>query len=165
MNNVLLDTSFLIRLGKETDPLHEFAWGYFNHFAENSIDMYVSTIATAEYSVKDDINNLPISAFKLLNFDLLDGGTSGKFAAQILQHSKYAMMQTKYGRSLVLNDIKMLAQCYNKKIEAIIAKDNEMKTFIVPNINELKGFKFIDLNVDPVVYFQKQLNMFPRKKP
>lgn len=166
MNSVLLDTSFLIRLGKETDPLHEFAWGYLTHFTENNIDMYVSTIATAEYSVKDDINNLPLSAFKLLNFDLVDSGTSGKFASQILQHPKYSIMQTKYGRSLVLNDIKMLAQCFNKKISAILAKDNEMKSFIIPNIAELKsnGFKFIDLNVDPVIYFQKQLNIFPPNK-
>lgn len=32
---VLLDTSFIIRLMDESDPLHKNAVGYFKHFLEN----------------------------------------------------------------------------------------------------------------------------------
>ena len=38
-----LDTSFLIRLLKEDDPLHESAKAYYQHFLENNFVLYVST--------------------------------------------------------------------------------------------------------------------------
>ena len=39
----MLDTSFLIRLLKEDDPLHESAKAYYQHFLENNFVLYVST--------------------------------------------------------------------------------------------------------------------------
>ena len=43
----MLDTSFLIRLLKEDDPLHASAKSYFQYFLENGYVLYVSTIAVA----------------------------------------------------------------------------------------------------------------------
>ena len=60
MDSVLIDTSFCIRLIKQTDPLHQNALNYFEYFLENKVTIYLSAIAIAEYSVKDDINNPPL---------------------------------------------------------------------------------------------------------
>ena len=40
----MLDTSFLIRLLKEDDPLHESAKTYFQYFLENGYVLYLSLI-------------------------------------------------------------------------------------------------------------------------
>lgn len=48
----MLDTSFLIRLLKEDDPLHTSAKSYFRYFLENKFVLFVSTVAVAEYCVR-----------------------------------------------------------------------------------------------------------------
>ena len=45
----MLDTSFLIRLLKEDDPLHMSAKAYYQYFLENKFLLFVSTVAVAEY--------------------------------------------------------------------------------------------------------------------
>ena len=57
--SVILDTSFMIRLLSESDPLHSNAKGYFRYFLENNIPMYFSTVSIAEYCVKGDFYDLP----------------------------------------------------------------------------------------------------------
>lgn len=47
----MLDTSFLIRLLREDDPLHDSARAYYQFFLENDYVLFVSTVAVAEYCV------------------------------------------------------------------------------------------------------------------
>jgi predicted nucleic acid-binding protein len=54
MDIILLDTSFCIRLLKSNDDLHLNSKDYFNYFLEKKIEIYLSSIVIAEYSVKDD---------------------------------------------------------------------------------------------------------------
>ena len=87
MNSILLDTSFCIRLLKQDDPLHKNAYEYFQYFLENKIEMFLSTIVISEYSVKDDIANLPLQTMKIIPFDFLDGKIAGEFYS-ILTNNK-----------------------------------------------------------------------------
>ncbi|MCO5232555.1 MAG: hypothetical protein M9888_02315 [Chitinophagales bacterium] len=73
MDSILLDTSFCIRLLKSNDTLHQNAKDYFKYFLEKKIEIYLSTIVIAEYSVKDDPANLPLEFVKIIPFDFFDG--------------------------------------------------------------------------------------------
>ena len=52
---VFCDTGFVIRLLDETNHLHDNAIGYFQYFLENDYIIRMSTIAVAEFCVKDSI--------------------------------------------------------------------------------------------------------------
>jgi predicted nucleic acid-binding protein len=73
MNSILLDTSFCIRLLKRDDAFHKNTVDYFQYFLGNKIEMFLSTIVIAEYSVKDEISNLPLRTMKIIPFDFIDG--------------------------------------------------------------------------------------------
>ncbi len=88
MNSILLDTSFCIRLFKTEDELHQNAKDYFKYFLDEKIEMYLSSIVVAEYSVKDDANNLPLEYVKIVPFDFFDGKTAGEFHSIFLVHDK-----------------------------------------------------------------------------
>ena len=65
---VLLDSGFLIRLMNPEEPLHQVAMRWFRHFVEQGIVCKVSTIALAEYGVKDDLAHLPMQYLKYYHF-------------------------------------------------------------------------------------------------
>lgn len=56
--SVLLDSGFLIRLMNPDEPLHTAAMAWFRQFVEQGVQCKVSTIALAEYGVKDDLSHL-----------------------------------------------------------------------------------------------------------
>jgi len=145
IDSVMLDTSFCIRLMDKNDPLHQNAFDYFRYFITEKISMHISTIAVAEYAVGDDPANLPINNLQIETFDFLDGETAGNFHREIKGDSNKIEA---YNRSIVVNDVKILAQIKTKKIHAIISKDlNSLKKYIMPLTNRnLLDVKFIDLN-------------------
>lgn len=57
---VFCDTSFFIRLLDKADVLHSNAKGYFKYFTENDFQLFISTIAIAEYCVGGDVHELPL---------------------------------------------------------------------------------------------------------
>ena len=65
---VLLDSDFLIRLMNPEEPLHPVAMQWFRQFVEQGIVCRVSTIALAEYGVKDDLTHLPMQYLQVLPF-------------------------------------------------------------------------------------------------
>lgn len=79
MDNILLDTSFCIRLLKSNDVLHQNAKDYFKYFLDKKIEIYLSSIVIAEYSVKDDPTNLPLEFVKIIPFDFFDGKKQESF--------------------------------------------------------------------------------------
>jgi hypothetical protein len=66
---VLLDTSFLISLADPNRPRHAVARSYFEHFIEEGIPMYLSTIAAGEFQVGQPISDLPLDRFIVLPFN------------------------------------------------------------------------------------------------
>jgi len=88
MDSILIDTSFCIRLLKNDDPLHQNAKDYFKYFLEQKIEIYLSSIVVAEYSVKDDAFNLPLEFVKIIPFDFFDGKTAGEFYSILINKNK-----------------------------------------------------------------------------
>lgn len=146
MNSILLDTSFCIRLLKKDDPLHKNAYEYFQYFLENKIEMFLSTIVISEYSVKDDIANLPLQTMKIIPFDFFDGKISGEFYS-ILTNNKANIQGIE--RLVVKDDCKLIAQIYNRKIEGYITKDRKSFSHFFEPLQKEKNFslKFLDLTI------------------
>ncbi|MCJ7448787.1 MAG: hypothetical protein MUO72_13955 [Bacteroidales bacterium] len=146
MNSVLLDTSFCIRLLKKDEPLHQNVIDYFQYFLEQKTELYISTIAIAEYSVKDDPNNLPLKMMKIIPFDFFDGKTAGEFHSILLEQKNKVQ---DIDRNVVKDDCKLIAQIFNRKIEGYITKDHKSFGQIIKPIAETKGFsiELLDLSI------------------
>ena len=146
LNSVLLDTSFCIRLGKPSDPLHQNAIDYFQYFLENKIELFLSSIVIAEYSVKGDIADLPLNTMKIIPFDFFDGKTAGEFHS-ILLNKKTSLQDIE--RNVVKDDCKLIAQLFNRKLEAYITKDRKSFGQIINPLMHEKSFtvELLDLAV------------------
>ena len=117
--------------------------------------MHISTIVVAEYAVGDDPANLPLNNLQIESFDFMDGKLAGAFHKEIKGNK--ANVQN-YNRRIVANDVKILAQIQNKKIEGIISKDiNSSTQYIMPLTNSSSlQVKFFDLNT-PITQVLGQL--------
>lgn len=77
----------MIRLLDETNDLHNYALGYFQYFLEHDYIIRMSTIAVAEFCVKDSIQNLPLRNILLSPFNAYHASKSGE-SAKILYEAK-----------------------------------------------------------------------------
>ena len=155
MDNILLDTSFCIRLLKKNDELHQNAKGYFKCFLDQKVEIYLSTIVVAEYSVKDDSNNLPLEFVRIVPFDFFDGKTAGEFHS-ILINNKEQVAEIE--RNVIKDDCKIIAQIFNRKIGAYITKDKKSFKQIFTPIQKAKGFniELLDFEI-PLKDFKGEL--------
>ena len=105
----MLDTSFLIRLLKEDEPLHASAKAYCQYFLENNYALYVSTVAIAEYCVRGELDQLPFEYVRVLPFNLDHAEKAGDYARALYQakdNGRYKPEQ----RLIIPNDTKLFAQ-------------------------------------------------------
>jgi predicted nucleic acid-binding protein len=155
MDSILLDTSFCIRLLKSNDPLHQNAKEYFKYFLEQKIEIYLSSIVVAEYSVKDDANNLPLEFAKIIPFDFFDGKTAGEFHSILINHKDQV---ANIERNVIKDDCKLIAQIFNRKIQGYITKDKKSFGQIIQPIQITKGFsiELLDLEI-PLKDFKGEL--------
>lgn len=105
----MLDTSFLIRLLKEDEPLHTSAKTYFQYFLENDFVLYVSTVAIAEYCVKGSIDQLPFECVRVIPFNLDHAAVAGRFANTLYQARDKGQFIPDQ-RLIISNDTKIFAQ-------------------------------------------------------
>ncbi len=106
---VLCDTGFLIRLNQPQDPLHAIARGYLKHLLAGDHRLYVSTIALAEYAVRDKIENLPMRYLRVLPFNIDHAQKAGEFAFSVF--SKRDQIPADITQRVIIpNDTKMFAQ-------------------------------------------------------
>ena len=155
MDSILLDTSFCIRLLKSNDELHQNAKDYFKYFLEQKVEIYLSSIVIAEYSVKDDANNLPLEFVKIVPFDFFDGRTAGEFYSILINNKEQV---ANIERNVIKDDCKLLAQIFNRKIGAYITKDKKSFGQIFMPIQKVKGFnvELLDLEI-PLKDFNGEL--------
>lgn len=146
MDSILLDTSFCIRLLKNNDLLHQNAKDYFKYFLEKKVEIFLSSIVVAEYSVKDDPANLPLEFVKIIPFDFFDGKTAGEFHS-ILLNRKTQVANVE--RNVIKDDCKLMAQLYNRKIQGYITKDRKSFSQIIAPIQSSKSFaiELLDLEI------------------
>ena len=76
---------------------------------EGGHELYVSTIALAEYAVRDSIANLPLRYFRILPFNVDHAQRAGEFARAVFEARKTMPVQLEQ-RAVIANDTKMFAQ-------------------------------------------------------
>lgn len=145
MDSILLDTSFCIRLLKNNDALHQNAKDYFKYFLDQKVEIYLSSIVIAEYSVKDDANNLPLEFVKIVPFDFFDGRTAGEFHSILINNKEQV---ANIERNIIKDDCKLLAQIFNRKIGAYITNDKKSFGQIFQPIQKAKGFSIALLDLE-----------------
>ena len=106
---VLCDTSYFIRLAKPSEVLHVAAHEYLKFLVEGGHELYVSTIALAEYAVRDSIANLPLRYFRVLPFNIDHAPRAGEFARSVFEARKNLDV-TVDQRAIIPNDTKLFAQ-------------------------------------------------------
>lgn len=106
---VLCDTSYFIRWAKPNEVLHPAAQEYLQFLIEGGHELYVSTIALAEYAVRDSIEHLPLRYFRILPFNIDHAQRAGEFARAVFEARKSLPAQLEQ-RAVIPNDTKLFAQ-------------------------------------------------------
>jgi len=90
---VLLDTSFLIHLTKNTSKLHHKANALAKYLSENGFDLYVSTIAIAEFCVGGKYSDLIARNYKFyfVDFKLHHAEKAANFIKKVSSQKKTAI--------------------------------------------------------------------------
>lgn len=116
-DGVLLDTSFLIALAKPDEPCHSAAQQYFEHFVQEGIPMFLSTIVAAEFYQRQSIPAALLNNFVILPFNHADA----KHAAQL----DFKRFQGAPGSPRVglKDDFKILGQLSANDIPFIVTAD------------------------------------------
>lgn len=109
VHGVLCDTSFFIRWAKPDEVLHPSAQDYLKFLIEGGHELYVSTIALAEYAVRDSISHLPLRYFRVLPFNVDHAQRAGEFARAVFEARKNLPVQLDQ-RAVIANDTKLFAQ-------------------------------------------------------
>ena len=109
IHGVLCDTSYLIRWAKPSEPLHPAAHAYLKYLVEGGHTLYVSTIALAEYAVRDSIANLPLRYLRIVPFNVDHAQRAGDFARSVFE-ARNSLPQQFDQRAIIPNDTKMFAQ-------------------------------------------------------
>lgn len=109
VHGVLCDTSYFIRWAKPNEVLHPAAQTYLKFLVEGGHTLYVSTIALAEYAVRDAIANLPLRYFRVVPFNIDHAQRAGEFARHVFDARKSLPVQLDQ-RAIITNDTKMFAQ-------------------------------------------------------
>ena len=147
MLSVLLDTSFFIRLLKETDLLHNNSKEYYKYFLENDIIMKISTISIAEFCVVDDLENLPLDSLQIIPFNLEHAKVAGKFTKAIFNQKNLTNIDIR-PRAIIPNDSKLFSQAHlDKTTKYYITSDSESsKTIALLKKDTKVNFTFVDIN-------------------
>lgn len=140
---VLLDSGFLIRLMNPKEPLHPVAMPWFRNFIEQGVVCKVSTIALAEYGVKDDLTHLPMQYLQVLPFHYSHAERAAQFMRTIIRVKKErgAVIQP---RVIIPDDTKIFGQAGSEvDICSFVSADSEAKK--IYDLLEQPGFEFIDI--------------------
>lgn len=143
---VMLDTSFLIRLMKENDPLHNSALEYYQYLLEHGFILYVSTIALAEYCVKGKLSDIPFDNLRIVPFNLDHSSIAGAFASSLFK----ARNRGEYGpnnRLVIANDTKLFAQAARLNAVYFLTADtkSEKAMNVLANTNQFE-VKHLDIH-------------------
>jgi predicted nucleic acid-binding protein len=120
MEQVSLDTSFLISFADPGRPNHAVAVDYFRHCLANRIPMCVSTIAAGEFEVGQPVSDLPLQNFRIQPYNLPHAIRAAAFFRFIRQAD---LTPSEDRRPVIINDLKILAQAAEDQIPVILTED------------------------------------------
>lgn len=112
----LLDTSFLISLVNKARANHLVARAYYKLMIENNVHMCVSSIAVAEFSIKDSISSLPYKNFLFLPFNAADG-------VECARLQNFIDRDAGDDRQSVKDDLKLVGHASHEKIPFVLTDD------------------------------------------
>ncbi|MDR2206219.1 MAG: hypothetical protein LBE36_08715 [Flavobacteriaceae bacterium] len=146
--SVFCDTSFFIRLLDRNDALHTQSKEYFKYFIENNFELFISTIAIAEYCVGGDIHELPFKNLQIVPFNLKHAQRAGEFAKIIFHERNKGKLQVN-DRKIIPNDTKLFAQAdCEKEVAFYLSSDTEsLKIYNLLKEKTTLEFRFIDLHI------------------
>jgi predicted nucleic acid-binding protein len=149
---VFCDTSFFIRLLDKSDSLHDNAKAYFKYFTENDFELYISTIAIAEYCVGGEIHELPLRNLQIVPFNFDHATKTGEFARIVFRNKNKLKLKE---RNLIPNDTKLFAQADCKKsVELYLSSDTESrKIYDLIKQETSPKFQFVDLHTPYNIIF------------
>lgn len=120
MLQVSLDTSFLISFADPARPNHLVAVEYFRHCLTRHIPMWISTIVTGEFEVRQRVTDLPLQNFRILPYNLLHSVKAAALFRALESQSPISPQDT---RRVVINDLKIIAQAEEESIPVILTED------------------------------------------
>jgi len=138
-HSVLLDTSFLIRLLNDEDPLHKNALGYYRYFLEKDIALKFSTISIAEYCVLGSITDLPLRNLQIISFNTAHAERTGEFARVLFEENKISTEKLK-PRAIIPTDSKLFAQA---------DLDNAISFFVTSDFRSKNTWEKLKNQIDP----------------
>lgn len=142
----LLDTSFFFRLLDANDPLHENAKDYFEHMLNNDFELYVSTIAIAEFCVRNPIEHLPFRNVRALPFNVFHAQEAGQIY-RLIRDEKEKHGAEKLKREVVQNDSKQFGQAVEEKLDWYVSSDSEaQKVYSIFKNAIAHKFLYVDIN-------------------
>jgi len=124
---LLLDTSFFIRLSNENDILHTNSLKYFKYFLEQNYILKFSTISIAEYCVRGKITDLPLNKLQILPFNFHHGVKAGEFAKIVFTNKNILKPDN---RNIIPNDTKIFAQAYYENVTSFVTSDKKAEKII-----------------------------------
>jgi len=119
MLKICVDTSFLITFADPSRPNHSVAVDYFRYCVGNGHMLYLSTLVVAEFEFGQPITDLPLGNFHILPFNFRHAVKSAIFHRQI----KSTEPVDEANRSVVRNDLKILAQAEIEECSIILSED------------------------------------------
>ena len=116
-DGVLLDTSFLISFVDPNRKLHAVARRYFDHFVDDGIPMFLSTIAASEFHLGQAVTDLPLDAIIVLPFNLDDAMRAAELDFTLYKGDPSIR------RDALKDDFKLLGQAKSRDLAFVITED------------------------------------------
>jgi predicted nucleic acid-binding protein len=120
MLQVSLDTSFLITFADPERPNHSVAVDYFRHCLVHRIPMWLSAIAAGEFEVKQPVSDLPLQNFRVQPYNLPHAIRAAALFRALRDDNSSPIEER---RSIIINDLKILAQAEEEEIPVILTED------------------------------------------
>src|SRR5437870_7475437 len=120
MIQVSLDTSCLVSLADPDRPHHTVAVDYSRHSLAPRIPMWISVVAAGEFEVGEPVGDLPLQNFRIQPYNLPH---AIRAAALFRALREDTTEQAEERRSIIINDLKILAQAEEDQIPVILTED------------------------------------------
>lgn len=142
----LLDTSFFFRLLDAKDPLHENARDYYEYMLTHDYELYISTIAIAEFCVRNSLEHLPLKNVRVLPFNIFHAQEAGHVYG-LVRDEKERRGAEKLKREVVQNDSKQFGQAVNETFDWYVSADSEAnKVYAIFKDVVSHKFQYVDIN-------------------
>jgi hypothetical protein len=128
LNKVLVDTSFLISFADPARTHHAAAHEYFRTCLSHDWQIHLSTIAVAEFQVRQPINDLPLRNFWMLPFNV-----EHAMSCALLWHA--LARDPVDDRVRFKDDLKLIAQCDVEGITHVLTEDANTLTKYVERLS------------------------------